>query len=267
MKKKYLLLVGLVLLVTSACKQQNQKLEKAFTPVDTVQTANNAKAILGKAEVPILCYHRIAVNPKGDYAVSPTAFSEHIKMLSDSGFNTVSPDQLYDYLVYNKALPAKPILITFDDSRLEHFEKAAPELEKYGFRGVFFIMTITYDKKNYMTKEQIAMLAKAGHTIGLHTWDHTMVTKYKTPEDWATQIVNPKTKLESITGKSVSYFAYPNGVYNHTSTVELKKQFKMSFTLFSKRDSINPLQTVRRMIVPEWTAAGVYKVLSKTFKH
>lgn len=263
---KNVLLLVLIVVFASACKQQSQKQEKEIAKVDTVQTANSAQAIMDKPEVPILCYHRIADNPKGDYAVSPTAFSKHLKMLSDSGFHTVSPDQLYDYLVYNKALPLKPVLITFDDSRLEHFEKAAPELEKYGFRGVFFIMTITYGKKNYMSKEQIATLAKAGHTIGLHTWDHTMVTKYKTPEDWATQIVNPKTKLESITGKSVSYFAYPNGVGNHASAVELEKHFKLSFILFSKRDSLNPLQTVRRMIVPEWTAAGVYKVMSKTFK-
>ena len=156
-------------------------------------------------------------------------------------------------------------MITFDDSRSEHFTIAAPEMEKYGFRGVFFIMTITYNKKNYMTKDQIAQLAKAGHTIGLHTWDHTMVTKFKDSADWQKEIVEPKEKLEKIVGMPVEYFAYPNGVYDHKGAMELSNYFKISFTLASRHDSIKPLQTVRRMIVPEWTAQGLLKSMKRTF--
>ena len=49
--------------------------------------------------------------------------------------------------------------------------------------GVFFIMTITLNKKNYMDTTQIAALAARGHEIGLHSMDHTMATKYKTDTD------------------------------------------------------------------------------------
>jgi peptidoglycan/xylan/chitin deacetylase (PgdA/CDA1 family) len=188
-----------------------------------------------------------------------------MKILADSGYHSISPAQLYDYLVFNKALPEKPVLISFDDSRLEHSVIAAPVMEKYGFRGVFFIMTITYNKKNYMTKEQIAQLSIAGHTIGLHSWDHTMVIKYKEATDWQKQVVEPKLKLEKIVGKAVEYWAYPNGVYDHKGAVELSKYFKLSFTLASKRDSLQPLQTVRRMIVPEWTPQGLLKSMHRTF--
>lgn len=229
------------------------------------QTANTSAQILAKPEVPILCYHRIADGKKGDYTVSPETFTAHMKILADSGYHSISPYQLYDYLVYNKSLPRKPVLITFDDSRAEHFEIAAPVMEKQGFRGAFFIMTITYNKKNYMTKDQIALVAKAGHTVGLHTWDHTMVTKYKDVTDWKKQISDPKEKLEGIVGKPVDFFAYPNGVYDHKGAIELSKHIKISFILTSKRDSLAPLQTVRRMIVPEWTAQGLIKSMKRTF--
>ncbi|WP_321519433.1 polysaccharide deacetylase family protein [uncultured Bacteroides sp.] len=225
---------------------------------------NTAAEIYAKPQVPVLCYHRIEDGRKGEYAVSPATFAAHMKVLADSGYHSISPDQLYDYLVKNKKLPDKPVMITFDDSRVEHYEIAAPVMEKYGFRGVFFIMTITYNKKNYMTKEQIAQLAKAGHTIGLHSWDHTMVTKYK-DSDWQKQVVNPKKELEKIIGMPVEYWAYPNGVYDHKAAEELSKYFKLSFILISKRDSVKPLQTIRRMIVSKWTPQTLLKSMHGTF--
>jgi peptidoglycan/xylan/chitin deacetylase (PgdA/CDA1 family) len=229
------------------------------------QTENTSVQIYAKPEIPVLCYHRITDSRKGDYIVSLATFSAHMKILADSGYHSISPSQLYDYLVYNKALPDKPVVISFDDSREEHLTIAAPVMEKYGFRGVFFIMTITYNKKNYMTKEQIAQLAKAGHTIGLHSWDHTMVTKYKEASDWQKEVSEPKEKLERIVDKRVEYWAYPNGVYDHKGATELSKYFKLSFTLYSKRDSDLPLQTVRRMIVPECTPQRLLKSMHRTF--
>ncbi len=229
------------------------------------QTPNTPAEILQKAEVPVLCYHRISESAKGDYSVSPATFEAHMKVLADSGFRSVLPDQLYDYLVFNNPLPEKPVMISFDDSRTEHFAVAAPIMEKYGFRGAFFIMTITYNKKNYMSTEQIKELAEKGHTIGLHSWDHTMATKYKGETDWQQQVVNPKAKLEGIMGKPVDYWAYPNGVYDHQAATELGRYFKLSFILSNKRDSIQPLQTVRRMIVPELTPQGLLKSMKRTF--
>ena len=117
-----------------------------------------------------------------------------------------------------------------------------------------------------MTREQIAGLAKAGHTVGLHSWDHTMVTKYKEASDWQKEVAEPKKKLETIVGKAVEYWAYPNGVFDHKGAEELSKYFKLSFSLSTKRDSIVPLQTVRRIIVPECTPQALLKSMRKSFK-
>ena len=261
----FLTVAVLVGFTFSGCKPSEKRIPSA-KKAETQQTENTASQIFSKQEVPVLCYHRISEDSKGDYTVSPATFSAHMKILADSGYQSVSPAQLYDYLVFNKTLPEKPVLITFDDSRLEHSTIAAPVMEKYGFKGVFFIMTITYNKKNYMTTEQIADLAKAGHIIGLHTWDHTMVSKFKDTTDWQKQIAKPKDKLSSIIGMPVEYFAYPNGVFNHEGAKGLSDYFKLSFILASKRDSLVPLQTVRRMIVPDWSAESMLKSMRRTFK-
>lgn len=259
-------------LFISSCSNANKKGDKTKTTTSeeqkdttTQQVANTAAQIMAKPQVPVLCYHRITDGSKGDYTVSPATFSAHMKVLADSGYHSISPTQLYDYLVYNKSLPANPVMISFDDSRIEHSTIAAPVMERNGMRGVFFIMTITYNKKNYMTTDEIAQLAKAGHTIGLHSWDHTMVTKYKEEADWKKQVEEPIAKLTKITGKPVEFWAHPNGVFNHESAVGLSKYFKLSFALSTKRDSIQPLQCVRRVIVPDMSTQALLKSMRRTF--
>jgi peptidoglycan/xylan/chitin deacetylase (PgdA/CDA1 family) len=278
MRRKYIIIIavflGLIILSCSRSQQRprTENPSAAATVIEVKDSVvvkkneNTSAQQYSKPEIPVLCYHRISDGPKSEYRVSAATFASHMKALSDSGYHSISPAQLYDYLVYNRTLPEKPVMISFDDSREEHFSIAAPIMEKYGFRGVFFIMTITYNKKNYMTTDQIALLSKAGHTIGLHSWDHTMVIKYKESADWQKQVVEPKKKLEGIVGKAVEYWAYPNGVYNHDGAEELGKYFKLSFTLYSKRDSDVPLQTVRRMIVPECTSNGLLKSMHQTFR-
>lgn len=273
-KKTFSLIVAVALLSMTACNKpaDQQSKQPGTTVSDTVKTetnvkptANNNEQILAKKQIPILCYHRIKNGAKGDYTVSETTFGEHVQVLADSGYHSISPDQLYDYLVYNKSLPDKPFMITFDDSREEHYAIAGPVLEKHGFRGVFFIMTITYNKKNYMTTEQIAEMAKAGHTIGLHSWDHTMAIKYKDSVDWKKEVRDPQEKLSGITGQPVDYWAYPNGVTNREASAELSKHFKLSFILSTKRDSIYPLQTVRRIIVPDISGQVLLRSMRKSF--
>jgi peptidoglycan/xylan/chitin deacetylase (PgdA/CDA1 family) len=94
-----------------------------------------------------------------------------------------------------------------------------------------------------------------------------MVTKYK-GLDFDTQFVKPKKKVEEITGRPAEYFAYPFGLWNEAAIPELKKAgYKMAFILSTKRDSTEPLYTIRRMIVPgTWSTPGMLKAMKKTFQ-
>ncbi len=231
--------------------------------------ASNAE-IMARKQVPVLCYHQIrdwrASDSKSakDYIVPIAAFKEKIKMLADSGYHTILPDQLYKYLTTGAALPSKPIMLTFDDTDLDQFTIANPELKKYGFKGVYFIMTVSIGRPHYMNKEQIKQLSDEGNVIGSHTWDHHNFKKFA-GKDWETQIDKPTKKLEEITGKKIDYFAYPFGLWNVQGLPELHKRgFKMAFQLAEKRDANDPLMTVRRILDSGYWSA---KTLSNSIRN
>lgn len=117
-----------------------------------------------------------------------------------------------------------------------------------------------------MTKEQIKNLSDSGNVIGAHSWDHHMVTKY-VGADWETQLTKPKKKLEEIIGKPVTYFAYPDGIWNSAAITEIKKSgYKLAFILSTKRDSAEPLYTIRRVIVAgSWSTPGFLKAIQSSF--
>ena len=223
----------------------------AIAATDKIATATT---ILARPQVPVLCYHQIRNwNSKDgkvgkDYIVPIAEFKAQMKMLADSGYNTILPDELYNYLNTGAKLPAKPIMLTFDDNDLDHFTEAAPEMKKYGFKGVFFIMTVTLGRPGYMTKAQVKSLSDEGHLIGSHTWDHQNVKKYQ-GDDWVKQIEKPNKTLMEITGKEVKYFAYPFGLWNPEAFPQLKKRgIIAAFVLAEKRDENDPLFSIRRII-------------------
>lgn len=239
----------------------------------------DAAVILARKQVPVLCYHQIrdwrpkdSQNAK-DYICPIATFKAHMKMLADSGYHTISPDQLYAYLTTGAALPSKPILLTFDDTDLDQFTIADPELKKYGFKGMYFVMTVSLGRPHYMSKDQVKKLSDEGNVIGSHTWDHHMVTKYKhdanpKKDDWAVQIDKPTQKLEEITGKKMTYFAYPFGLWNKAAIPEIKKRgFKAAFQLADKRDQQDPLFTIRRIIASGyWSAHTLSNSIRGSFK-
>jgi peptidoglycan/xylan/chitin deacetylase (PgdA/CDA1 family) len=233
--------------------------------------ATNGAAFTG-TQVPILCYHQIRdwrpKDSKGaqEYIVQLANFKEQMKALHDSGYHTILPDELVAYLEHGKPLPSKPVMLTFDDATGPQVTNGVPELDKYGFKGVFFIMTVVLGRPDYMTKDQVKQLDQQGHVIACHTWDHHMVTKYK-GDDWKIQVEKPRALLETITGKPVKYFAYPFGLWNKDAAKHIKDYgFTAAFQLAAKRDPEYPMYTIRR-IIPDghWSTARLMKEIKQDF--
>ena len=275
MKKHWIFFIVIILFAactssTNETKNKTKSSEKNTEDSAGSKPVADVATILAKKEVPVLCYHHIRNFTAGGrlmgYEVSPEGFAAQMKALADSGYKTILPDDLYEYLVHGATLPPKPVMLTFDDNDKEQFTIGETEMKKYGFKGVYFIMTISINRPRYMSVEELKQLSDSGHAIEGHTWDHHMVTKY-THATWDTQLVKPQKRLEAITGKPIKYFAFPFGLWNQAAIPELKSHgYKMAFILSTKRDSTEPLFTIRRMIVPgQWTPQGMIKAMNQTF--
>lgn len=249
-------------------------------PKDNVVSVANKiadpAAILGRKQVPVLCYHHIRDWKPSEkssvrlYIVPVDHFREQIKSLADSGYTSITPDQYYAYLTAGAPLPAKPVMLTFDDTDEDQYTVAAAELNKYHFKGVFFIMTVAIGRPHYMTADQIRELSAQGHFIEAHTWDHHSMTQLKTEKDYQVQLIQPKEKLEAITGKKVDYFAYPFGIMDPKIFPVLQQAgYKCAYQLVQyKRDAAYPLYSIRRIIVPgEWNGPILQKWMDKDFRN
>ena len=270
-------------LLVSGCQQSTsyrtdappaEKITKPLTPNSAVVHGPmaNAAAIMERKQVPILCYHQIRdwkptdSKRAKDYIVPPAEFRAQMKLLADSGYHAILPDQLMNYLKYGDPLPEKPFMLSFDDTDLDQFTHAKPVMDEYNFKAVFFIMTVSLNKPRYMSKDQVKQLSDEGHTIGSHTWDHMNVKKFE-EKDWAIQVEKPLKQLEGITGKPVRYFAYPFGLWKPEVIPGIRdRKIEAAFQLSENRDVNDPLFTIRRIIVPgQWSPQTMHSVMKRSF--
>lgn len=81
--------------------------------------------------VPIIMYH--SLNAKGGdiWTLSPAAFEEDLRYLSDNGYTAVFLSELIEYVDNGTPLPDKPVVLSFDDGYYNNYTQALPLLEKY----------------------------------------------------------------------------------------------------------------------------------------
>jgi peptidoglycan/xylan/chitin deacetylase (PgdA/CDA1 family) len=168
--------------------------------------------------VPILMYHYISELPadadvyRRDLTVTPDRFATQLAHLRDQGYETVTLADIYATLTTGKPLPARPIVLTFDDGYKDAYTNALPLLNAYGFVGEFFVLATPahYEAPQYMTWDEIRAMADAGMSLQAHGRDHYDLTNR--PYDFLVyQILGAKEAVEAHTGRPVTFFCYPSG--------------------------------------------------------
>jgi peptidoglycan/xylan/chitin deacetylase (PgdA/CDA1 family) len=91
-----------------------------------------------RRDVPVLLYHGVS-SSNGGLSISRQVFAEQMLALRTAGFHAITLAQYVNFVNGDrKGLPAKPILLTFDDGRLATYRAVNEILRKYGFHATMF---------------------------------------------------------------------------------------------------------------------------------
>lgn len=199
--------------------------------------------------VPVLMYHSISNKKGNEIELSKDLFEIQMKFLKDNNYITLSLDELYDFLSFNKPIPKKSVVITFDDGYIDNYLNAYPILKKYNFRATIFVITDNVNKYSHtINSNEIKEMSLNGIDIMSHTEKHEDLSSIS----YDKQLYSMKTSksfLEKILNKKINYIAYPYGKWNANTLKAAKDSgytmaFSTSGTWSDKSDGIYKLDRV-----------------------
>jgi GT2 family glycosyltransferase/peptidoglycan/xylan/chitin deacetylase (PgdA/CDA1 family) len=192
----------------------------------------------------VLLYHHVGVRRPGTYpklTVSPEQFERQVRWLSKRGYVGIRPSDWLAWCREGRPLPAKPILLTFDDAYADTAESVFPVLKAYSFSGGVFVVTSQVGGTNawdvargwgtsrLMTGEQIQAWAAHGIEFSAHSRTHPDLTMLGERE-LAQEVEGCAQDLSATLGTRVVSFAYPYGSYNEEVRKCVQQSFDLAFT-------------------------------------
>ena len=166
-----------------------------------------------RGPVPILMYHVIkaptASTPMAELWTPAETFKTTIELLKKDGYNGVTLDQVWQAWHGGAGLPAKPLVISFDDGYLSHSVTAKPILEAAGWPGVLNLEGKNIGKGG-LTTTQVEGLIAAGWEIDSHTLTHPDLTN-SDDASLKTELVDSRKLLQEKFKIPVNFFCYPAG--------------------------------------------------------
>lgn len=221
-----------------------------------------------RTKIPALLYHGISTIHRGD-SIPVESFRSQMRALKGKGYQSITVTELAEILDRKRALPEKPILITFDDGRVDSFENADPVLKETGFRATMFVHLSRLRKPYFHSShEDIARWAstgrwdiqahgtrahdpmaidgfgRRGHFLPNRMWlpdEGRLETLAEYQDRVANDLQQAKRGVEAIVpGRRVVAFAFPFGDYgqnDYSNTPEavainqglVRRNFKLAF--------------------------------------
>ena len=210
----------------AAALQTLRRLEGPFVP----PAPGPAEAIpLGRpaVAVPILMYHYIRVNPDPrdtlgfNLSVTPDDFAHQLDWLAQNGYHPVDLSDVRAYLAGYHTLPARPIVLTFDDGYKDMYTTAFPLLRAHHFKAVSYIVSGFLGAPPSVTADQVREMDANGIEIGAHTVSHADLTAVSS-SDLHHEVFDSKLGLEALLGHPVLDFCYPYGKVNASAAAEVQ---------------------------------------------
>ena len=214
---------------------------------------------LRRIRVPILMYHYVSELPpdwdatRRELTVSPQ-FRSHLDYLFYNGYTPISFYALDDALMTGSPLPAKPVILTFDDGYIDHYIHVYPALQQFGFTGTFFIITSAVDESRpgYVNWDQVAEMAEGGMSMEPHTKTHRELIDL-TYDQVVYEVLGSVESLAYYTRQTPHILSYPVGRYD-ALTLDVVSQLGLWRAVTTERGVLQT--TDNRLLMPRLRVPG-----------
>ncbi len=159
------------------------------------------------------------------YKMSASMFEQHCAAVAESGVSVVS-----DIRATNPSL-LRIALFTFDDGGSSALDPTAAILERFGWRGHFFVTTGAMGTKGFLSPAQARELADRGHVVGSHSHTHPVRMSHLTAEELRQEWSDSISRLEDALGRSVTVASVPGGYFGpHVAHAAAERGIQWLFT-------------------------------------
>ena len=165
---------------------------------------------------PILMYHSVdfTVPPESRLVVSVDSFERQMRFFKEHHYNVIPLETLALMIKEKKKIPAKTVVLTFDDGNKDNFTHAFPILKKYNFCATMFVIIdeLGRPQGDKMSWQDLLVMRDSGLIdIGSHTLGPEPLIDITSEEEVKRQIFESKKILEERLGQPVIAFSYPQG--------------------------------------------------------
>ncbi len=165
--------------------------------------------------IPVLLYHAVPASASGDpLAVTRKQFASHIEAVLDSGRTPVTVGEIAAGLRGERALPHRPVAITFDDA-YEDTLAAVEMLCASQLRAGVYVTSGQVNSGSMIRGEQLQRLAEMPEMVelGAHTVTHPALDELGLIEI-EREVADSRRALQEMIGRELDAFAYPFGAYD-----------------------------------------------------
>lgn len=171
--------------------------------------------------VPILVYHALGEAPATEeypgLYVPEGEFEEEMAWLHSHGYEAVTLDQVESAWYHGGTLPAKPIVITFDNGYPEQVTFAPEVLSRYGWPGVLFEIT-----EEHLRPSEIRPVIQLGWEVDSHSATHPNLTELS-GQELEYQVAASRRYLQRKFGVPSDNFCYPSSEYDAATIASVKE--------------------------------------------
>jgi peptidoglycan/xylan/chitin deacetylase (PgdA/CDA1 family) len=152
-------------------------------------------------------------------------FAAQMAYLHRFGYRVLRLEEALASLAGEREVPVRAVVLTFDDGYENFYEYAYPELARYGFPAmVYLISDLVGQESSWFAKDgratpplmdatRIRQLRRAGIDFGSHGAAHVKLREQGEARI-RDEVGRSKAALEDLLGEKVEHFCYPYGSYD-----------------------------------------------------